>query len=305
MPRLHLELVRRADSAEEFARLARGWLTEARTELFPELSRRLPDAAVLKRPVPDPRVPIGPPDATFAGIAIYPEASVLRGTRSLVYSPRAFERTLSGLASDYPYMVSFSMMPLSPAGRRFDPEPSVSFEVRREPSDPVWVRFMVDAPEDLIAWSGSAETQMEWVRFLERWAARLDACYGHLTDDANDSGTALEMVTQMPGIDPPTVPRCREVLRGYSWVTICAPELVRRLGGVAALAASGAFAEVRELPGGQVLLQATPLLDQYQGTAVERVFQVLAPVLLPGRVTQEFVGGHARLVVGADAADFQ
>lgn len=56
-----------------------------------------------------------------------------------------------------------------------------------------------------------------------------------------------------------------------------------------ALAASGAFGEVRELPGGQVLLRATPLLEQCEGAAVQRVFHALVPVLLSGRVTQESV----------------
>jgi hypothetical protein len=43
-----LELTGRADSATEFARQASSWLTEARTELFPELSRGLPGGAVLR-----------------------------------------------------------------------------------------------------------------------------------------------------------------------------------------------------------------------------------------------------------------
>jgi hypothetical protein len=305
MRRLHLELVARADSAAEFARLATSWLTEARPELFGELSRRLPGAAALKRQTSDPRAVIGPPESTWAQIVVYPEARP-RGTSHVVYTPQAWDRLLTGLAADYPYGVFFWMMPLDAAGRLADSTLTVSVGLRREPSDPAWVRFLVDASEDLVSWAGSTQTQGAWVAFLERWAGRLDACYGHLTDDGSDTyGTALEMATQQPGIDPPSVPRCREVLRGYSWVTICAPELARRLGGAAALSASGAFDEVRELPGGQVLLRATPLLEQYEGPAVERVFRALAPVLLPGQVTPEFAPGNARLVMGADAADFQ
>jgi hypothetical protein len=96
----------------------------------------------------------------------------------------------------------------------------------------------MDAPEELVSWRHSASIQEEWVSFVETWAARLDARYGHLTDDASHSReTALEMATQVMGIDPPTVPRCHEALRGYSWVTVCAPELAQRLGGVPALTA--------------------------------------------------------------------
>jgi len=143
------------------------------------------------------------------------------------------------------------------------------------------------------------------VSFVGTWADRLDACYAHVTDDADARGTALEMATQRRGIDPPTVPRCREVLRGYSWVTICAPELAERLGGVPALTASGAFYQVHKLSGGQVLLRATPLLEQYEGASVERVFRVLAPVLLPGWAAKPRAPVGARLMLGVDAADYQ
>ncbi|MGC1282944.1 MAG: hypothetical protein WA895_08420, partial [Streptosporangiaceae bacterium] len=76
-----------------------------------------------------------------------------------------------------------------------------------------------------------------------------------------------------------------------------------RLGGAAALAASGAFAEVAELPGGQVFLRATPFIEDYQGDAVRRVFETLAPVLLAGRSRRPSRGG--RLVEDADAADYR
>jgi hypothetical protein len=303
---LHLELACRADSAEEFARQARSWLTEARTGLFPELSQRLPGTAALRRRTDDPGAVIGPPRATWAYINVYREATPFRGKSTVLYRPRAWQRLLDTMASAYPFDVSFTMTALDAAGRLADPQAEVSAVVSRDYDDPRWVRFMMDAPEELVSWRGSPEVQEEWITFAETWAGRLDACYGHITDDASDTyGTALEMATQTWGIDPPTVPRCREVLRGYSWVTICAPELAQRLGGVPTLAASGAFYQVRELPGGQVLLRATPLLEQYQGDAVERVFRVLAPVLLPGRADPERAPVGGRLVLGADAADYQ
>lgn len=307
MGRLLLELVCRADSAVEFAARAGSWLTDARAEFFPELSRRLPDAPALQRQGPDPRVTVGPPDATWAQIVVYPEATVLRGTNDVVYTPHAWHQLLSGLASGYPFGVFFVMMPLDAEGRLAGQRLAASVGVRRDRSDPAWMRFQVDTAAELAWWPpGSAEIQAEWVGRLERWAIRLDACYGHLTDDASNTyGTALEMATQRPGIDPSTVPRCHQVLRGYSWVTICAAELAQRLGGADTLAATGAFREVRQLPGGQVLLQATPLLEQYQGTAVERAFRVLAPVLLPGQAAPERAPAGARIVLGADAADYQ
>jgi hypothetical protein len=301
--RLVLELVCRADSAEEFARNARSWLTEATAELFPELSRRLPGTAVLRRQTDDRRAAIGPPETTWAQLTVYQEPTPFHGVKSMLYKPRAWQNLLDTMALAYPFEVSIVMMPLDEAGQWIDSRAAVSAAVGRDHDDPRWVRFMMDAPTDLVCW-GRSGIQQEWIRFAETWAARLDACYGHLTDDASSvNGTALEMATQILGIDPPTVPRCREVLRGYSWVTVCAPELAQRLGGARALAASGAFHQVRELPGGQVLLHATPRLEQYQGAAVEQVFRTLAPVLLPGRADPRRAPVGARLVLGADAAD--
>ncbi len=58
------------------------------------------------------------------------------------------------------------------------------------------------------------------------------------------------------------------------------------------------------LPGGQVFLRATPALEDYDGPAVQRVFGVLAPVLLPGRPGPAAVEGTlARIVMDADAAE--
>jgi hypothetical protein len=302
---LHLELTGRADTAAEFARQARSWLTEARTELFGELSRGLPDRAVLRRYSHDLDAAVGPPRGTWAHVLVYREPTPFRGVRSTLYAPRRWQRTLDDLATVYPFHIYLFMSPLDPAGRPIDGTAAASALVSRDHDDPRWVRFIMKAPASLVPWRRSAQTQEDWIAFLDRWAGRLDACYGHLTDDADEAGTALEMATQRLGLDPPTVPRCHEVLRGYSWVTICAPELAARLGGAAALTASGAFYQVRELPGGQLLLRATPRLEQYQGAAVERVFRALAPVLLPGRVTAATAPFGARLVADANAADFQ
>jgi hypothetical protein len=68
----------------------------------------------------------------------------------------------------------------------------------------------------------------------------------------------------------------------------------------------GAFHEVRVLPNGSAWLQATSTLEGYRGRAVRRVFEALAPVLLPGKVEQP-VGGPPweQLVMGVDAADYR
>lgn len=81
-----------------------------------------------------------------------------------------------------------------------------------------------------------------------------------------------------PGVT--TIPE-GPVLKGYSWVTICAREAALALGGAEVLAAAGAFHEVAELPSGAVWLQATERYDEYEEVVATRVFRALAPVL-PG-----------------------
>jgi hypothetical protein len=317
MSELHAELTAEADSAEEFARMATEWLTEARDELFGELSRGLQSE---QPPVPeeeDPSVPmpvpvLGPPGATWATLLV--QRKPYPGSISTPsYSARTWQRLLSGLAKTYPYHVALFMAPLDDTGRLGAEDTTVittTMAVHRSDRSPTWVRFEAKAGS-AAGWSGSAAVQRAWADFMKSWATRLDACYGHVTDDADTYATALERAVQGGDYDPPLVSRCRELLRGYSWVTICAPELAARLGGAYALAASGAFDEVTELPCGQVFLRATPALEEYQGEAVRRVFEALAPVLLPGRPNPDLLadlgvaGLRVRLVMDADAADYQ
>jgi hypothetical protein len=312
MESLHAELTAEADSAEVFARMATQWLTEARDELFGELSAGLQDdQPPLPKGDPDPNAPLppspvlGPPRATWASTLVY-RSPASPGTIRY-YSARSWRRLLSGLAKTYPYRVGLYMVPLDDTGRYSAEEPTVAATVAvyRSHSSPRWVRFEATAGADT-GWSGSADVQRTWCDVLKSWATRFQACYGHITDDAGTHATALERAVIGGDLDPPLVPRCHEVLRGYSWVTICAPELAARLGGPDALAAFGAFDEVTELPEGQVFLRATPALEEYSGESVRRVFQVLAPVLLPGRPNPDLLAGlRARLVMDAVAADYQ
>ncbi len=303
---LQAELTVRVDSADEFAQLAADWLTDARAELFPELSHGLQDEQPeLPDDEEDPAEPVlGPPGATWATLARQ-RTPTPSDWGEPGYSARAWQRLLSSLARDYPYLVQIWMTPLDAAGQLSGEGSTASLAVHRSPAHPQWVRFEAKAGPGT-GWPGSAPVQDTWASFAKEWATRLGACYGHISDDADIYATALERATQGAEVDPPAVPRCHQVLRGYSWVTICAAELAARLGGASALAASAAYQEVTELPGGQVFLRATTLIEEYQGAALQRVFGTLAPVLLPGRPDPDLLGAlRARLVMHADAADYQ
>jgi hypothetical protein len=302
MTTLHAELCGQPGSRANFARLARDWLTGARARLFPELDRVLTTAGPSADAPDDDERPWGPPGGVWGRLLVRQQPQAVGGL-SLPYSQRAWRRTLDGLERDHPFQVRLELMPLGPGGQPAGAEPAV-LSVQRSQHDPRWVRFEAQAPRDLAgAPPGRAPSPLAWADFLREQAVAAGADYGHVTDDATSAGTALERAVLGVSADPPNIPRGRTVLRGYSWVTIVAAPLADRLGGAAALAASGAFAEVSPLPNGQVLLRATASLDDYRGAAVRRVFGVLAPVLLRGRPDPEAVSGSpVRLVLDADAS---
>ncbi|MBV9794257.1 MAG: hypothetical protein JO016_09985 [Actinobacteria bacterium] len=305
MTTLHAELCGQPGSRANFARQARDWLTGARARLFPELDRALTTAGPSADAPDDEETPWGPPGGVWARLLIRQQPQAVGGL-SLPFSQRAWRRTLDGIDRDHPFQIRLEMTPLGPGGQPAGAEPAV-LSVQRSQHDPRWARFAAQAPPGLAPWPRA------WADFLREQAVATGADYGHVTDDATSSGTALERAVLGVSADPPGIPRSREVLRGYSWVTIVAAPLAARLGGAAALAASGAFAEVSPLPGGSgtggsgaggpVLLRATAELDDYRGPAVRRVFGVLAPVLLRGRPDPEAVSGSpVRLVLDADAS---
>lgn len=297
MSNIEAEIVAYIPERDRFAELAAAWLGEARRELASEFDTAL--------------------DAGGAhGTLRVRRKPTLLGGRDTTYTEDAWRRMLAGLAGTYPFHAELIMQLPFGQGMSDADFRSATAGVHRNHAQPGWITFAADTI------AGSAHDasvphpagQDRWAELVKQWVSRTGACYAHVTDDADvHGGTALEQATVHVRDDSgqarspeSTTPRCHEVLRGYSWITVCAPELAARLGGVAALAASGAFTEVTELPQGQVFLRATPSIEDYHGDAVRRVFEVLAPVLLTGRPHPMMpVMGHARLVPDADAADFR
>lgn len=284
-------------TAERYASLTAAWFAQARAEIFPDF---------------------GPPASAVGTLEMRRDPVLIGGTEAR-YSDRAWRRMLDGLASQYPFHVQLLMDALDERGQATRPDRGATVGVHRNHEQPEWVTFEI---EGTIGVSGSTEPdavrpypgELKWAEYVKRWAIRADACYAHVSDDTEViMGTALEQATVHDPASPwfartpeETVPRCREALRGYSWVTVCAGELAVALGGASALASSGAFHEVTELPAGQVFLRATPTLAEYEGTALRRVFEALAPVLLTGRPDpMNWATAHGRVVPDLDAADYQ
>lgn len=301
---MHLELVSELNARDEFAELAVEWISRARDLLFPGFDENL-SAGLLPFTPPDPAAGywvLGRPTALKANAYIQqrPHDSLGRGA---AYSGRSWGKLVNGLAKAYPFRVSLVMSAVDDTGKNAGSGSSLLIGVRRDPDSPGWTRFEASLPPDIVDLSGSPR-QQELVSFAREWAAKVETCYGHITDDADSLATALERATARYSWE--TVPRCREALRGYSWVTVCAASLAAKLGGCAGLERTGVFCTVAEVAGGSVFLQATPTFEEYDDTAMRRVFEVLAPVLLPGRVSAPAGGSWAgRLVTDVDAADYQ
>ncbi|WP_127502409.1 hypothetical protein [Actinoplanes solisilvae] len=134
-------------------------------------------------------------------------------------------------------------------------------------------------------------TQRKWLTALCSVADLANPGYGQIAYYRGMGETAIEntMNPHVPGFvnarrdSDQTIGRSREILRGHDWLTIVPEELAAKLGGASALAATGAFAEVRALDRGGVALLATPTFQDYDLAAAEGPFRALAPVLPPGR----------------------
>lgn len=169
-----------------------------------------------------------------------------------------------------------------------------NLRVQRMEESPDWLRLSAYVPE--LMFLDPVDGSMLQRRYLDAVLMRADLWnpgFGHLSYVVNDGATAFEACLRR--IDNPipqewwdhryTVNYCREFLRGYSWLTIVPEELAARLGGPAALAATGAFTEVRSLKNGGIWLLATSDYGDFNDDALRGVFNAVAPVLRPGPLT--------------------
>ncbi|MFF7156395.1 hypothetical protein [Streptomyces sp. NPDC008139] len=167
-----------------------------------------------------------------------------------------------------------------------------------------WCRVWIEAPESAFQ---DIATQRAWLRFLRGFCDEVNPSYGQISYEYSVPGvTPLEAVTGPPWtIYYEAISASRSVLRGYSWLTVAASELVDRLGGADALRASGAFTQVEPLRSGGVWLLATENYADYTDESVEAVWRALAPVLLKGTPSRDRAGREESPVrlVFRDAAE--
>jgi hypothetical protein len=309
LERMHAELAAEVESPEAFAELARGWFTGCMDEVFGPLSLRLREDPVTKASVRaldvEGRIEQAGPDQVLGELLTYRKQSGVTPTEVL-YSQLAWDRFLNSLSKN-PSGLEVSIVPLNGEGFRLY-QAWCSIEARWDRLSPGWARFSFSAGAGpLTNWPESRDIQASWAGFVRRQAALMSACAGSMTDDVWPGGdTALQRTTNsVPSNLLLKISQSREVLLGYSWVTVVAAELAARLGGVAAMSASGAFCEVEEMPGGALWLRATPAINDFTGDRVRRVFEALAPVLITGTAKIEHRSEMFRIVEGVDAADYR
>lgn len=178
-----------------------------------------------------------------------------------------------------------------------------------EPDAPTawWPSLYAHWPEDSLGWlrigahvaesllldpTHGPEAQQEWLRVLRMFAERANPGFGQIEYGYTWNATALEDALtpdlELGDRDPEfTVGQSRRYLRGYSWLTIVPAELVKPLGGAAALRAGGAFHQVAELANGGLWLLATADYRDYGMRQAAAVFRATAPVLRPGELIED------------------
>lgn len=303
---VHIEVDSQIVDGEDYSLRVVRWISGIRDIIFPEFDENHLNGVI---PFIPPFPPagywvIGPPSAIKGTLFLQTRPHVSLG-QGVAYSSRSWEKFVQDSKREpLPFGMTLLLTTMISRDGGYELGTSVQVRVHRDEDSPDWVRFEANLPADVIDWNGSPALQRELVSFVRDWVLNFDTSYGHVTDDADSLGTALERAVKR--YSWATIPHCREELRGYSWITIIPESLVGVLGGIDEVKNSGSFYSVIEGAGGSAYLQATELFSEYGHDEVRKVFRVLAPVLLEGMVGGGEDGDQpGRLIQGVDAADFR
>lgn len=300
-----VELNLESEPGEPLARLLVSWFEGALQELAAADRARLAEQGKLPADsVRRPGIPCGPPNGLWGFVTV-----VRNGRRS----PRVFsEKNVAWFLEqlhDPPQNAELAIMVVDADGMPDARTPDllrVGFDYGGFQA-PGWLRLRLHTePDRRHATEDMAHAhEKAMVAFLRSRADLLNPSYGSIGDEAPGvSETSLEACLPMVILPAEQLPAGRSRLRGYSWVTILAAELIDKVGGADALQRSGAFAEVAPLAHGGLWLQATEHLADYDDDAMMRVWQALKPVIPPGMPRDPYPhgGGPSWKVVFRDAS---
>lgn len=266
-------------SNEEFGQIALAWLTEGVQSLAGDISDEILAGPPLKPNLNSGVIDEEDPRFITREPPLWGDVSILYPPRNKHYMKPYSKTSLKRLAALAPTFVDAEVSLRKEADGR---ERSCALEVVRIGEETGFARLLVwiDPETD-----GRLDAESPEVSLLRDFAEQFRVVFGHVSraDRSRSAETELEQALILrPQL---TVPEWDQRLRGYSWVTIVPKVLADRVGGAAGLRASGAFAEIAEMPHGAVWLQATRTWEEYAGdqSAIERVFEALAPVLPAGK----------------------
>lgn len=264
--------VERTD-AEAFGAIARRWFA-----MEPGTPEELAAAEILAGPPLSAKAarrngPDGPPNTTWGFLSITRQSEGREKRSFRVFSDRNNRWFLEQLRSPFVRAsIGFSILGDDGYSRISLVRKQVLSEI------PGWARMT-------LSYDSQEETDSGNHAVLQRsleLAGGVAVAYGQFGGSFTLGRTALE--DTLPGQPFPrdTLPRAREFLRGYDWLTICPVELVVKLGGIEHLENSGAFEQVRVLPDGAAWLLACEDYADFDEARSRRVWETLAPVLIPG-----------------------
>ncbi|WP_018684444.1 hypothetical protein [Actinokineospora enzanensis] len=230
-------------------------------------------------PLRDNRTPCGPPGTPYGRLYVTRMANGKARQSRRAVGGKEWRKFLA--EKSVPHAALFVVDNLGDDGRFDRGGPFVHVDLETQPSEPGsgredWVLLESMVLEETFA---EADVDGAVVGFLREFAekhapvyAEISYAVGHRTGFEHQFLRDYRL----------SLGQAREVLRGYSWITVVSQEIGDRLGGVEALRASGAFVEVARLRNGVYWLRATETYDGYQMPEVEKVFRVLAPALPRG-----------------------
>ncbi|MEU8080271.1 hypothetical protein AB0B31_33045 [Catellatospora citrea] len=276
-------------TAGSFGDIAYRWLDEVSMVVVPDARAEIGPLAAQVRRSPTPFGPLGQPGTVFGIVECRRMKTALASKAVERNASAAGMRWLRTQLADMPAQASMWFGRLDKRGHRSGR--ALSLRARRVAESPDWLRLEAHLDEsEFTDPQHGPGLQQRYLEAVWPFVDGFDPGYGGI-DYTFDGATVFE--TSMRGPERPrqwwdhtlSVSHCREFLRGYSWLTVLPKELVAVVGGAEALAATGAFTQVRSLRHGGLWLLATDDYRDYDQAAVERVFRAVAPALRPGTPT--------------------
>lgn len=267
--------------AAEVGPLVGEWFSEAVERLAGDFVAGLPAKGLPSIVLRDSAGgPFGPEGGAWCSLLVIGQRERKLAKSLRAWSPKNWQWFLAQSA-DVSVEMSAKFSTLNRYGHAGSPSLTISAYRPRSPEARQWLRLDATYSVGRLGETDPIPDDVPeaWREFVVERAERWPPVFGFVADDAIDAGTRTPLEARLATFPEEMLPLADSQVRGYSWVTITSSGVLDRLGGVEKVRGAGVFAEVIELPAGGAVLQATSRLSEYEGAAVRRTFEALAPVL--------------------------